>query len=165
MLDIIRSLQRDIMGREDLFPMGSQTPLFAVIDEAQVAGEHLKFFRSGSGTGRRPILREMVSLFKSRGYFAGIILSGTGLLMEKVRDAVGALSAKEVPTDRIFTDVGRFTRNDSSQETYINQYLNLSKDNSSDWRLLKRMKYWFCGRYVYYSGLQDSFSSLIIVTA
>jgi hypothetical protein len=57
MLDIIRSSLRDIKtGRKDLFPMESKTPLFVVIDEAQVAGDHLKFFRSGSGTGRRPIL-------------------------------------------------------------------------------------------------------------
>ena len=158
MLDIIRSSLGDIRtGRKDLFPMESKTPLFVVIDEAQV-------FRSGSGTGR-PILREMVSFFESKGFFNRIILSGTGLSMEKVKDAVGSFSAKEAPSNRIFTDVGCFTRDDSSHETYINRYLNLSKDNISDRRLLERMKYWFFGRYVYYLGPQDSFSSLIIVTA
>jgi hypothetical protein len=167
MLDIIRSSLRDMRtGRKDLFPMESTTPLFVVIDEAQVAAECLKHFLSGSGTVRRPILREMVSFFESTWYFNGIILSGTGLsIMAKVKHAVGSLVAKEAPSDRIFTDVGRFTGDDSSQETYINRYLNLSKDNISDRRLLERMKYWFCGRYVYYSGLQDSFSPLIIVTA
>jgi spore coat protein CotH len=107
----------------------------------------------------------MFNFFESKGFFNGIILSGTDLSMEQVKDAVGSLSAREAPSNRIFTDVGRFTRDDSSQETYINRYLNLSKDNISDQRLLERMRVWFSGRYVYYSGLQDSFSSLIIVTA
>jgi hypothetical protein len=121
MLDIIRSSLRDIRtGRKDLFAMESKTPLFVVIDDAQVAAERLKFFCSGSGIGRRPILHEMVSFFESEGIFNGIILSGTGLSMENVQDAVGSSSAKEAPSNRIFTDVGRFTKDDSSQETYIN---------------------------------------------
>ncbi|KAF8340839.1 hypothetical protein F5887DRAFT_919439 [Amanita rubescens] len=158
MLDIIRSSLRDIRtGRKDLFPMEGNTPLFVVIDEAQVAAERLKFFLSGSGTSRRPILREMVSFFESERFFKGIILSGTGLSMEKVKGAVVSLSAKKAPSDRIFTDVGCFTRDDSSQETYINRYLNLSKDNISDRRLLERMKYWFCGRYRLTASLIELF--------
>ncbi|KAF8344443.1 hypothetical protein F5887DRAFT_1204973 [Amanita rubescens] len=110
MLDIIRSSLRDIRtGRKDLFPMESKTPLFVVIDDTQV-------FRSESGTGWR---REMVDFFESKGFFNGIILSGTGLLMEKVKDAVGSLSAKEAPSNKIFTNVGRFTSDDSSHKTYI----------------------------------------------
>ncbi len=154
LLNITSSLHQTITGRNDLFPMKSSTPLFIVIDEAQVAAEDLKFFPSGSGTKPRPILREMVNFFLSTRFFRKIILSGTG---------------KEVPNMRkeplVFTDVGRFTRDDSSQEAYIRRYLTLSDDNISDRRLLERMMYWFSGRYAYYLALQDFFSSLIIVTA
>ncbi len=165
MRDITRSSLRNIT--KYLFSMGSDTRLFVVIDEAQVAAEYLDFFRSASGTERRPILREMVSFFQSSQIFKRIILSGTGLSMEMVKDAVGSLSAREVTNESqgVFTNVGRFTSEDSSQEVYISRYLNLSKDNVSDRRLLERMKYWFSGRYVYYLAPQDSFSSLIIVTA
>ena len=161
--DIIRSSMKDI--KKDLFPMGRETRLFVVIDEAQVAAEYLKFFRSSSRTDLRPILREMVDFLLKTSVFKRIILSGTGLSMERVKNAVGAVSAKSVPNEReeplVFTNVGRFTRDDSSQEIYIARYLNLSKDNISDRRLLERMKYWFSGRYVYHLALQDSFSSMI----
>ncbi len=165
MLEIVRSSLHSIMTeRTDLFPMGINTPLFIVIDEAQVAGEYLKFFRSESGTALRPIFREMVSFFQSTGIFDGIILSGTGLSMKRERKSYFAMSAKYAPCEGeplVFTDVGRFMRNDSSQEAYIRRYLTLSDDNISDQRLLERMMYWFSGRYVYYLALQDSLSSLI----
>jgi len=169
LLNITSSLHQTITGRNDLFPMKSSTPLFIVIDEAQVAAEDLKFFPSGSGTKPRPILREMVNFFLSTRFFRKIILSGTGLSMQQVKDAVSSVFAKEVPNMRkeplVFTDVGRFTRDDSSQEAYIRRYLTLFDDNISDRRLLERMMYWFSGRYAYYLALQDFFSSLIIVTA
>ena len=165
MRDIIRSSMMNV--EKYLFSMESDTRLFVVIDEAQVAAEYLSFFRSASGTERRPILREMVNFFQSSPIFKRIILSGTGLSTEMLKEAVGAVSAKEVTneTQGVFTNVGRFTREDSSQEVYISRYLNLSKDNVSDQRLLERIKYWFSGRYVYCLALQDSFSPLIIVTA
>jgi hypothetical protein len=169
MLDIVRSSLHNIMTeRKDLFSVGSKTPLFIVIDEAQEAVEYSKFFRSRQGAGLPPIFREMVSFFQSTGIFAGIILSGTDLSMKK-EDFLYAMSSKDVPNKTkeplIFTDVGRFTRDDSSQEVYIRRYLTLSND-VSDRRLLERMRHWFSGRFVYYLALQDeSFSSLIIVTA
>jgi hypothetical protein len=161
MLRIIRSTLFDLTTkRRDLFPGGSDTPLFVVIDEAQVPADDLKdFFRSGSGEPR-PVLREMYGFFKTSGLFAGIILSGTGLSMKMVKDAVGSFSSKKVNErkhPRVFTDIGRFTRDDSSQMVYIRRYLG----DISDQRLLERMAYWFSGRYVYYLTLQDSFSSLI----
>jgi hypothetical protein len=77
--------------------MGNDTPLFVVIDEAQAAADDLQdFFHSGSGTDPRPVLREMHSFFQTFGIFAGIILSGTGLSMKIVQDAVGSVSAKQV---------------------------------------------------------------------
>jgi hypothetical protein len=169
MLDIVRSSLHKIMTeRKDLFSAGSKTPLFIVIDEAQMAAEYLKFFRSRRRTDLCPVFREMVSFFQSTGIFAGIILSGTGLSMKK-EDFLYAMSSKEVlnkgTEHLVFTDVGCFTRDDSSQEVYIRRYLTLSND-VSDRRLSERMRYWFSGRFVYYLALQDkSFSSLIIVTA
>ena len=167
MLLIIRSTLRDLTTkRRDLFPLErGDTPLFVVIDEAQVAADDLQdFFRYGSGTDPRPILREMYNFFHTSGIFAGIILSGTGLSMKTVKDTVGSFSAKQVDQrmhPRVFTDIGRFTRDNSSQEVYIRRYLTLADDNISDQRLLERMAYWFSGRYVHYLMLQDSFSSLI----
>ena len=54
MLDIIRSSLDNIKTeRTDLFPMKTSTPLFVVIDEAQVAAEQFKSFLSESGTADR----------------------------------------------------------------------------------------------------------------
>ena len=165
MLDITReSLRRIKAKRTDVFPEEAMTPFIVVIDEAQVAADCPKFFRSASGE-RRPILREMVGLFQSSRFFTKIILSGTGLSMGMVKKAVGSLSAKRVlgETQEVFTNVGRFSGEDSSQqEAYIRRYLTLSSNDISDKRLLERMKYWFSGRYVYYLALQDSFSSIIV---
>jgi hypothetical protein len=169
MLGIIRSTLRALTTeRRDLFPVGSNTPLFVVIDEAQVAADHLKkFFRSTTGTDLRSILREMYRFFQASGIFAGIILSGTGLSMKMVKDAVGSFSfsAKQVDKrmqPRVFTDIGRFTRDNPSQVVYIRRYLTLSDDDISDQRLLERMVYWFSGRYVYRLTPQVSFSSSIL---
>ena len=166
MLDIIFSTLHETMTeRRDLFPEG--TPLFVVIDEAQVAADDLRdYFRSSSGTNLRPILREMYRFFQGLEIFNEIILSGTGFAMGVVKEAVSAISAKpneESIKPRVFTDIGRLKRDDSSQMDYIRRYLTLS-DNLSDRQLLERMVYWFSGRYVYRSSLtlQDSFSSLIL---
>jgi hypothetical protein len=167
MLRIIRSTLRALTTeRKDLFPVGSATPPFVVIDEAQVAADHLKkLFRSTMGTDLRPILREMYRFFQASGIFAGIILSGTGLSMKTVKDAVGSFSAKQVDKrgqPRVFTDIGRFTRDNSSQVVYIRWYLTLSDDDISDQRLLECVVYWFSCRYVYRLTLQYSFSSSIL---
>ena len=162
MLCIADDLLDNIMTkRTNLFPEGGWTPLFVVIDEAQVAAKDLKFFPSTSGDELRPILREVVSFFQSsRLRFNKIILSGTGLSMGMVKDATISLSARSAPTrvQGVFSNVGCFTREDPSQEAYIRRYLSLSDNDISDKRLLERMKFWFSGRYVYYLALQDSFS-------
>ena len=149
---IIRSmLQFVTTKRRDLFPEGPETKLFVVIDEAQVAADHLKeYFRSTTATDMRPILHELYRfLLEFPAVVGGIILSGTGLSMQMAeKKAVGAVSAKRVDIKRtqVITDVGRF--DDSSQEAYIRRYITLS-DGDSDSRLLERIKYWFVGRYVH----------------
>lgn len=142
--------QLHFVTRFDVFPEGPETRLFVVIDEAQVAADHLKeYFRSATGTDMRPILHEMYRFFLEYTTIVhGIILSGTGLSMEMVREAVSSVSAKKVDTvqEEVVTDVGRF--DGPSHEVYIRRYLSLS-NNISDRRLLARMLYWFSGRYVY----------------
>ena len=165
MMNVVRDLLNDIMTKRiDLFPEGTRTPLFVVIDEAQVAAEYLKLFPSTSGNELRPILREIVGFFQSSCIFNKIILSGTGLSMGMVKDATGSFSAKEAPTlvQGVFSNVGCFARDDLSQEAYIRRYLTLSDNDISDMRLLERMKFWFSGRYVYHLALQDFFSSIIV---
>lgn len=138
--------------RPDLFPLGRATPMFVVIDEAQVAANHLKFFPSTTGDELRPALREMYSFFVTTQLFTGIILAGTGLSMDVVKDAVGSVSAKEVGRRQplVFTNIGWFGTHVPSQVEYIRRYLTLSESNVSDRRLLERILYWFSGRYVYY---------------
>ncbi|KAF8510678.1 hypothetical protein BU17DRAFT_97886 [Hysterangium stoloniferum] len=145
-------------NRNDLFPEGSRTRLFVVIDEAQVAADNMKeYFRSDTGTDMRPILREMYKYFLNTELFTGFILSGTGLSM-KVVGSVSAGSAKNTGASgtRVFTDIGRFTKDDSSQLDYIRRYLTLS-DNNSDRRLLERMVYWFSGRHRLTASLIELF--------
>ncbi|KAF8500012.1 hypothetical protein BU17DRAFT_59107 [Hysterangium stoloniferum] len=165
MRSIITSTLNELTtNRNDLFPKGSWTRLFVVIDEAQVAADNMKeYFRSETGTDMRPILREMYKFLLSTKLFRGFILSGTGLSMKMVKDAVGSVSAKNAAGSgtRVFTDIGHFTKDDSSQLDYIRRYLTLS-NNNSDRRLLERMVYWFSGRYVYRLMLKVSFLSLIL---
>ena len=165
MRQIIRSMLQFVTERRELFPERHGTKLFVVIDEAQVAADHLKeYFRSTTGTDMRPILHEMYRFFlQYSSVVSGIILSGTGLSTRMVEEAVGSVSAKKhiMRRETVFTDVGRF--DNSSQEAYIRRYLTLS-DNDSDRRLLERMIYWFSGRYVYRRSLtlQDFALSLLL---
>ncbi|KAF8512031.1 hypothetical protein BU17DRAFT_11549, partial [Hysterangium stoloniferum] len=159
---IASTLSELTTNRNDLFPEGSWTPLFVVIDEGQVAADNLKeYFRSDIGTDMHPILREMYRFFLNTQLFTGFILSGTGLSMKMVKDAVGSVSAKNAAGSgtRVFTDIGRFTRDDSSQLDYIRRYLTLS-DNNSDRRLLEHMVYWFSGRHRLTASLIELFICL-----
>jgi hypothetical protein len=135
--------------RPDLFPLGHATPIFVVIDEAQMAADDMKFFPSTTGRDLRPVLREMYSFFDQ--LFSGIILAGTGLLMDLVKDALSSNSAKRVGRRQplVFTNTGRFGPHDPSHELYIRRYLTLSGNDISDRRLLERMLYGFSGRHVY----------------
>ena len=132
--------------RPDLFPLGHATPIFVVIDEAQVAANNMKFFPSTTGRDLRPFLREMYSFFVT--FFSGIILAGTGLSMDMVKDRLRPASAKQLGRRQplVFTNT---RTHDPSHELYIRQYLALSGKDISDRRLLEHMPYWFSGRHVY----------------
>ena len=155
--DIMRSFYTSTITaltttRSDLFPLGRATPIFVVIDEAQVAADDMKFFPSTKGSDLRAVLRYMYSFFVTTQVFSGIILAGTGLSMNMVTGTLRSASAKQMGRRQplVFSNTGRFRPHDPSQEIYIRRYLTLSDDDISDRRLLERMLYWFSGRYVYH---------------
>jgi len=147
--------------RRDLFPLpeGFRAPFFAIIDEAQEAADHVnEYFRSTAGIDLRPILHELYLFLHSSSWVEGIILAGTGLSTKIVKDSVGSISMKDTGQPRgiqIFTDTGRFLRQERFQRDYVLRYLPLSDDNISDVRLLERILYWFPGRCVIVQDLFD----------
>jgi hypothetical protein len=156
MLNFVITTLRNLHSRKDLFPVAERvnntTPLFVVIDEAQVAADKLsEHFRSTTtGTDLRPILHAFYR-FLGEGTidFAGIIISGTGLSTEMVENPMGSLFAKRVDrSGEVFVDTGLFRNTESFQEKYVRRYLKLSENNVSEKRLLERILHWFSGRCV-----------------
>jgi hypothetical protein len=147
--------------RQDLFPFveGFRAHYFVIIDEAQEAADHLtEYFRSDTGVDVRPILREFYRFLHSSSWARGIILSGTGLSTEIVKNSIGSSAARDTGRPRgikFFSDTGRFLRDEPSQRDYVLRYLSLSEDNISDARLLERILYWFLGRCVFVQDLFD----------
>ena len=149
--DILERIYSDTLTelketKGDLFP--SDTRLFVVIDEAQVAAEGEKglqdYFRSRETANPRPILREIVDYYFDT-LFCGVILAGTGLSVDIVKTAVSSISLKDIgPRPAVFVDAGSFGKNDPSHRSYIERYL--SSDNDSDKRFLERVQYWLSGR-------------------
>jgi len=155
MLTFVRTTLKSLYSREDLFPVAEKveniTPLFVVIDEAQVAADKLQdYFRSTTpGTDLRPILHAFYRFLVERFYFAGIIISGTGLSMEMVEKSTGSLYGKRgTRRAEVFVDTGLFRNTEHFQEEYVRRYLQLSENKVSDKRLLERILHWFSGRCV-----------------
>jgi hypothetical protein len=72
----------------------------------------------------------MYSFFVTIQLFAGIILAGTGLSMDMVKDAAGSGSPKEVGRRQplVFTNIGWFGTHVSSRVEYIHWNLTLSEN-------------------------------------
>jgi hypothetical protein len=114
-----------------LFPEGLETKLFVVIDEAQVAADHLKeYFRSTTGLICAPFFMKCIGSFCSIHQSWRDYSLRDGAVDEMVEEAVGSVSAKKLDIKQtlVFTNVGRF--DDSSQEAYIRRYLTLSDTDS-----------------------------------
>ena len=146
--------------RPDLFPCeGFEPQYFAIIDEAQEAADHLnEHFRSSTGLDLRPILRELYVFLDSFSWAKGIILSGTRLSTEVVRNSISSSAWRNTGRPqgiKFFTDTGRFLSDEPFQREYVLRYLQLSQDNTSDMRLLERILYWFRGRCVFVQDLFD----------
>jgi hypothetical protein len=136
MLNLAESILREItqiVGKEN-FPNG---PLFAVVDEAQVAAEYLtESFRSfTTGLDKRPVLHAFYRFLWNARIFRGVILAGTGLSMKMVQTAVFSESAQIMdarPNPIVFVEVGRFMKDGTDHESYIHKYLSLSPSSVSD---------------------------------
>ena len=158
MQDFIRTTINDLFVKKDILSEegknSMKAPLFLVIDEAHEAYQFNGRFRSDTTGDYRPILHQIFKYFQGISIFRGIIVVGTGLSAGMVTRTIRSVSAGttgrlEEPV--VFSDVGAFTRTGSSQDAYVRQYLTLL-DNLSDQRLMERIQYWFCGRFVHWTG-------------
>lgn len=142
----------------------SNFKLWAVLDEAQAASTmHQGIFPSTSdpSTLKHSFLHEAHLYLMNSDLFSGIVLSGTGLSVEAVNEAIRSSYAKEMPSiglSKVFTDTGSFMDADIHKK-YILGYLDMDLNNYSHQRLLERMVYWLRGRYRPTAGLISIFLS------
>ena len=149
--EVMRSLVDDMLSEmKNLVGKAifSNKPLFVVVDEVQVAAQYLaKSFRFSSRKDMRPVLHAFHRFLWENNFIEGVILAGTGLSRKMVRTAASSQCARaSYPVPFVFTEVGRFTKDDQAHEDYIRQYLTLSPNSHSDQRLVERILYWFSGR-------------------
>jgi len=156
MLNITGSTFRDIATkRSHIF---RDERLFVVIDEAQAAANILKddFPSTTDPLVFHSVLHELYRFLHDSEFFAGIVVSGTGLSSEIVKRSLGSTAAKAMSSlgkTVVFTGTGVFT--EPEQEAYIRRHLTLSEEVVSDRRLLERIRRWFIGRCVPCSGFFD----------
>ncbi|KAK1235309.1 hypothetical protein PQX77_001467 [Marasmius sp. AFHP31] len=152
------SLRARAKGKKD----GSSTDvtdLFIVIDEAQDAAEAFPHaFRSALGLTSRPALRQLVVIWgndlQTMAANNGVdfswtfIITGTGMSVNLVRDAIASTSAKHGPFSD-FHSIGAFEQ-EAEQVTYIRKYVpQCVLETSSGKLLVERMGFWLTGRLVY----------------
>lgn len=161
MLRFVRDTIRQLMiSRRDLFP---KSDWFVVVDEAQHVATMLNGrFRSitirdrtAVNAGRdydRDTLHALHRFLYDSAIFKGSIISGTGLSMGIVKSALSSLAAKFTGNPQVVvTDLGIFSKGDTSHEIYIRRFLGVANANVSDKRLLERILYWYSGRCVYHT--------------
>ena len=120
--------------------------LFCVLDEAQVPTELAsKCFKSGDEPYEdRPILRELIIAWK--GILPKLIISGTGISMEKIDAVLSSATAKDGDKRLTFTDLGVFD-SEEGQRAYLERYLPMGfLDSPSGKALASRAAYWLHGR-------------------
>jgi len=120
--------------------------LFCVLDEAQVPSELApKCFKSGGEPYQdRPILRELIMTWKLS--LPGLIISGTGISMEKIDTVLGSMIAKQGGIVHTFTDLGVFD-SEEGQRAYMERYLPSGfLESPSGEKLALRAAYWLHGR-------------------
>jgi len=129
---------------DDYLPL---SPLYFVLDEAQRPARLFKeAYRSAVDTSmERPILREIVSAWDIPGY---TIVSGTGLSIKEVQEAVQSQVVKPDVPWRTRTKTGAFDSR-QAQSCYISRYLppHLVHSDSGQ-ALLRRSWSWLHGRFV-----------------
>ncbi|KAF8591866.1 hypothetical protein K439DRAFT_1231291, partial [Ramaria rubella] len=124
--------------------------LFCVIDEAQVAANsHSEAFVSSDANlkdVKRPILKEIVRVWRTYAQNLRFIVTGTGISMQVVIDAMASGMGKAT-SFRTFYNTGAF--NDRvSHENYIRRYIPAKYlDTDSGRQLLERSWRWLHGRH------------------
>jgi hypothetical protein len=134
--------------------------IFLALDEAQdLAKLYKAFFLSHSDPGvPRPVIRNLVEIWSQ--HISNIIISGTGLSMQSLEDALHSVVAKVngQKTEPV-TDLGAF-ESDFNQRAYFKRYLPpgfLTSKNGE--RLASRIVFWLHGRFV---GKTYIYNSLLI---
>jgi len=120
--------------------------LFCVLDEAQVPTDLASdcFKSRGKPYEDRPILRELIMAWKDS--LPSLIISGTGISMEKIGAVLGSATAKEGGEVLTFTDLGVFD-SEEGQRAYMERYLPMGfLDGPSGKVLASRAAYWLHGR-------------------
>ena len=131
---------------KDLLPQRST--LFCVLDEAQVLTKDSDYFRSDEEPNEsRPILCPIV--LNWRKYCPNLIISGTGISMQKVETVFGFAVAKEGLHPVTVTEVGGFDDEDG-RRAYLEQYFPPGLlDTSEGKEVASRVGYWLRGRFVF----------------
>jgi len=135
-----------LMEKNTITTLLNGQELFCVLDEAQVPTKLAsECFRSGNEPYEaRPILRELMMAWK--GSFPGLIISGTGISMDKIGAVFSSAIAKEGGEPLTFTDLGVFDSGEGQRE-YMEQYLpSKFLDSDSGTALASRAAYWLHGR-------------------
>jgi len=120
--------------------------LFCVLDEAQVPTELASecFKSKDKPYEDRPILRELIMAWS--GTLPKLIISGTGISMEKTDVVLSSRIAKEGGEVQTFTDLGVFD-SEEGQRAYMERYLPSGFLNGpSGEKLASRAAYWLHGR-------------------
>ena len=111
------------------------------------------------------VLHKLYRFLHDSKFFAGIVVSGTGLSSEIVKRSLGSTAAKVMRSlgeTVVFTGTGVFS--EPEQEAYIRRHLTLSEEVVSDRRLVERIRRWLIGRCVPCSGFSDLLLIVQIVT-
>ena len=125
------------------------TPLFIVIDEAQaLAHQYSQYFCSSNNPrSPRPVIRNLVEVWSQ--HVRNMIISGTGLSMKSLEDALHSVIAKDRRGGTVpVTDLGAF-ESDVNQRAYFKRYLPPRfLTTQSGERLASRIVFWLHGRFV-----------------
>ncbi|CAG8662197.1 12927_t:CDS:2, partial [Acaulospora colombiana] len=126
----------------NIYNLLREDKIFCVLDEAQsLTHKFENCFRSDKDrTVPRPILRELINTWGKKVY---VVICGTGISMQKMKNATNSAIVKLDEKLPPWTDVGAFDTKES-QTLYLAQYLPSNYMNSL---LAERLEYWLCGRY------------------
>jgi len=120
--------------------------LFCVLDEAQIPTELASdcFKSKDDPYEARPILRELIMAWSDT--LPQLIISGTGISMEKIGAVLSSATAKDGDERLTFTDLGMFD-SEEGQRAYMERYLPMGfLDSPSGKALASRAAYWLHGR-------------------